>query len=154
MRFLLALCAVSCLQAQSAEPWKAVQFLTGDWMGEGNGSPGASAGACSFAFDLQHKVLIRKSYAESPTSRHDDLMVVYFDTASKSLKAIYFDSEDHVIHYNVESGPDSVQFLNEQYRLTYRKASADSLSMDFDVAPPGKSFTRYLHATLKKKIAQ
>jgi hypothetical protein len=74
-------------------------------------------------------------------------MVLYLE---KELKAIYFDNEGHVIHYTVESGPDWVRFVNEQYRLTYRK-DGDKLAMDFDIAPPGKPFSNYLHATLRKK---
>jgi len=151
MRLLLPLCAAVCLCAQPADAWKPLQFLTGEWVGEGAGSPGETAGACSFTFDLQHKVMIRKSFAESSTFRHDDLMVVYLDSTSKNLRAIYFDSEDHVIHYTVESGADSVRFLSEQYRLTYRKDGADKLSLDFEIAPPGKPFSNYLHATLRKK---
>jgi hypothetical protein len=148
MKFLLPLVAAISLSAQPADPWKAVQFLSGEWVGEGSGSPGESAGACSFTFDLQRKVLVRKSYAESATVRHEDLMVIYFE---KDLKAIYLDSEGHVIHYTVESGPDSVRFLSEQYRLTYRKNGEGKLSLDFDIAPPGKPFSSYLHATLRKK---
>jgi hypothetical protein len=149
MRFLLVLVAAGCLGAQTADPWKPLQLLAGEWVGEGTGSPGESAGACSFAFDLQRKVMIRKSYAESPSFRHDDLMVIYLE--SKSLKAMYFDSEDHVIQYTVEAGPDFVKFLDNQYRLTYRKSGEGRLAMDFDVAPPGKPFANYIHATLKKK---
>jgi hypothetical protein len=149
MRFLLLLSVALYLSAQPADPWKPLQFLGGEWIGEGAGSPGESTGACSFAFDLQRKVLIRKSYAESPRSRHDDLMVVFLE--SKNLKAIYFDSEDHVIRYTVEAGPDLVRFINEQYRLTYRKSGEDKLLMDFDVGAPGKPLSNYLHATLRRK---
>jgi hypothetical protein len=105
-------------------------------------------GACAFAFDVQRKVLVRKSYADAPTYRHDDLIVIYFD---RDLKAIYFDSEDHVIHYSVESSPGEVRFVSEQYRLTYRKNGDDKIAMDFDVAPLGKPFSNYLHATLRRK---
>lgn len=141
---LLVLVAMS---VHAQDPWKGLQFLAGEWVGEGAGSPGDSAGACSFTFDLQRKIMVRKSFAEAPTFRHEDLMVVYLD---KDLKAIYFDSEGHVIHYTVESGPDSVRFLSEQYRLIYRK-EGDKLLLDFDIAPPGKPFSNYLHATLRKK---
>jgi hypothetical protein len=151
MKYLLLILAATCAGAQTADPFKAIQFLTGDWAGEGAGSPGESAGACSFALDLQGKVLIRKSYAVSAQGRHDDLMVVYFDESSKNLKAIYFDNEGHIIHYTVESGPDSAVFRNEQYRLTYRKSGGDKLAMDFDIAAQGKPFANYLHATLRKK---
>ena len=96
MKYLLLLLAASFLSGQPADPWTSLQFLTGEWVGETS----ASSGACSFTFDLQRKVLIRKSYAESSSSRHEDMMVIYFE---KGLKAIYFDNEDHVIHYTVES---------------------------------------------------
>jgi hypothetical protein len=141
MKYLLLLLAASCVSAQPVDPFNALQFLTGEWVGEGAGSPGQSAGACSFTLDLQGKVLIRKSYAVSTKGRHEDLMVVYLDEASKNLKAVYFDNEGHVIHYTVDAGPDSAVFRNEQYRLTYRKDRADKLAMDFDVAAPGKPFT-------------
>ena len=147
MKYLLLLVATIGMNAQPADPWKGLQILTGEWVGEGSGSPGESAGACSFTVDLQRKVMVRKNYAQAPTFRHEDLMVIYFD---KDLKAIYFDSEDHVIHYTVESGPDSVRFVNEQYRLTYRK-EGEKLALDFEIAPPGKPFANYLHATLRRK---
>jgi hypothetical protein len=143
MKYLLPLLAASFLSGQTADPWKGLEFLTGEWVGESS----QSSGACSFAFDLQRKVLIRKSYAESSGSRHEDLLVIYFE---KGLKAIYFDNEDHIIHYTLESSAGSVRFLNEQYRLTYRK-DGEKLVMDFDIAPPGKPFSNYLHAALRKK---
>jgi hypothetical protein len=140
MKYLLLLLTASHLAAQPEDPWKPVQFLSGEWVGD-------TPGACSFAFDLGRKILVRKSFSESPAGRHEDLMVLYLE---KELKAIYFDNEGHVIHYTVESGPDWVRFVNEQYRLTYRK-DGDKLAMDFDIAPPGKPFSNYLHATLRKK---
>ena len=146
-----AACIAPCIQAQPADPFYSVRFLTGEWVGEGAGSPGDSAGACSFTMDLQGKVMVRKSFSQSATGRHEDLMVIYLDQDSKSLKAIYFDNEGHVIHYSVEPGSSSVRFLNQQYRLTYRKMGADKLALDFDIAAPGKPFSNYLHATLRKK---
>jgi hypothetical protein len=141
MKYLLLLLAAVAINAQ--DPWKGLDFLAGEWVGETS----QSSGACSFTFDLQRKVLIRKSYAESSGSRHEDLMVIYLE---KGLKAIYFDNEDHTIHYTLESSPDSVRFLNDQYRLTYRK-DGEKLVMDFDIAPPGKPFSNYLHAALRRK---
>jgi hypothetical protein len=136
MRLLLFLALT--LKAQTADPWKPVQFLVGEWTAEeGNGGS-------SFDFDLQRKILIRKNFAPG----HEDLMVVYLDPG---LKAIYFDNEGHVIHYTVEAAADSVRFVNEQYRLTYRKTGDEKLTLDFDIAPPGKPFANYIHASLRKK---
>jgi hypothetical protein len=140
MKYLLFFAAL-CVNAQ--DPWKPLQILTGEWVGES----ADSTGACSFTFDLQRKVLVRKSYAESAASRHEDLMVIYLEPTPK---AIYFDNEGHVIHYTMEASPDSVRFLNDQYRLTYRR-NGDKLLMDFDIAQQGKPFSNYLHATLRKK---
>jgi hypothetical protein len=55
-----------------------------------------------------------------------------------------------VIQYTVEPGPDSVRLLNESYRLTYRKAGEGKVTLDFDIAPPGKPFANYIHAVLKR----
>ncbi len=151
MRALLCFAAAIAVLAENPDPWKPLEFLAGQWAGEGKGPPGEGAGGSSFDFDLQHKVLIRKNYAVYPTFRHDDLMVVYLDPVSKALKAIYFDNEEHVIHYTVESGEDWVRFLSEAYRLTYRKAGRDKLLLDFDIAPPGKPFANYIHAELRRK---
>lgn len=140
MKYLLLVLAAMSVHAQTADPWKPLQMLSGEWVGD-------SPGACSFSFDLQRRVMVRKSYAEGAASRHEDLMVVYLE---KGLRAIYFDNEDHVIHYTVEPGADSVRFVNEQYRLTYRK-DGDKLLMDFEIAAPGKPFANYLHATLRRK---
>ena len=137
MRFWLLLAAAACLRAE--DPWKPLQLLMGEWVADG--------GACSFDFDLERKVLIRKNYA----GPHQDLTVIYVDPATKALKAIYFDNEDHVIQYAVESGPDSVRFLNQSYRLTYKKSGENKLTLDFDIAPPGKPFASYIHAVLSRK---
>lgn len=149
MRYLFLLSATLSLHAQALDPWKPLQFLAGEWVGEGSGTPGDGVGGCTFEFDLQKKVMVRKNYAVYPTFRHDDLMVVYME--SKTMKAIYFDNEEHVIHYTVEAGPAEVKFLSESFRMTYRKTVDGKLALDFDVAPPGKPFANYIHAVLRKK---
>jgi hypothetical protein len=136
MRLWLLLAFATCLRADDL--WKPLQFLMGQWNADG--------GACSFDFDLDRKVLIRKSYA----GPHHDLTVIYADPSTKGLKAIYFDNEDHVIEYKVEAAGDIVRFVNEGYRLTYKKSGENELTLDFDIAPPGKPFANYIHAVLKR----
>jgi hypothetical protein len=70
-----------------AQDWGPAQFLIGKWKGEGSGSPGQGAGEFSFTPDVQGKVLIRKSFAEYPGSRHDDLTILYRENGA--LHAIY-----------------------------------------------------------------
>jgi hypothetical protein len=138
----------------------------GEWVGEGSGKPGQGSGAFSFTTDLQGKVLIRKNYAEYPPTkdrpafRHEDLMIVYRDDSGSQLHAIYFDSENHTISYGIKTiDSNTVEFLSEvdpatpRYRLTYRKTSADTLSIKFEIAPPGKpdSFATYIEAVSRRK---
>jgi hypothetical protein len=147
--------------------WGPLQFLVGDWVGEGGGSPGQGAGEFSFQPDLQGRILVRKNFAaypatkDRPASRHDDLTIVYRESEGGPLKAIYFDNEGHVINYAVTapSGKDSVELLSDaspsgpRFRLTYSKAGADAVGIRFEMAPPGKpdAFSTYIEAKAKRK---
>lgn len=73
------------LKGQQRTGLDSLQFLAGS----GTGEPGQGVGEFSFSFDLQDKVLVRKSFAEYPATkekpayRHDDMMIIYKD-ADKS----------------------------------------------------------------------
>src|SRR5947207_9345546 len=89
--------------------WDQMRPLVGQWKASGNGSPGQGEGKFSFAFDLQNKVLVRKSHTDYPAVQgkpafaHDDLMVIYLDEISHKFRADYFDNEGHVIRYTAVS---------------------------------------------------
>ena len=146
--------------AQSSDPFRPLEFLMGDWTGEGGGGPGEGSGGCSFHYDVQRRVVVRKNHAEYPAQgdraaySHDDLMIVYAE--NDALRAIYFDSENHVIRYGVEESGDEVRFVSEpaanqpRYRLTYRKTSTTAVSLQFEIAPPGKDFQSYIVAKLRR----
>jgi hypothetical protein len=163
MRSFILLALVFAPSILFADDWGPVQFLIGSWTGEGNGGPGRGAGSFSFTPDLQGKVLVRKSFAEypaangKPAARHDDLMIVYRDAASQQLRAIYFDSEEHVIQYSVKSLDGAAVFATEtppsapRYRLTYTATSKDELKLKFEIAPPGKEFATYIEAAASRK---
>jgi hypothetical protein len=156
----------SAQQAAKPANWEAWQFLLGEWEGKGGGGPGQGAGGFTFALDLQKRVLVRRNHSDYPATdkqpafSHEDLMVIYQE-ADKSTRAIYFDNEGHVIHYNVEFSTDqnSLVFLSEagpsapQFRLTYSKAPRNSLAIKFEIAPPGApgKFSTYLQAVAQKK---
>ena len=159
---LLVAIAVAPLFAQTSKPadrWAPVSFLIGEWTGEGSGGPGNGTGGFSFLPDQNGTVLIRKNRADYPAGKdrpafsHTDLMIVYKEGDSK-LRAIYFDTEDHVIHYTVEPAPDgkSVRFLSDNYRLTYTKTGADTVGIKFEIAPPGKpgAFATYIEASARR----
>ena len=151
----------------SDETWKALDSLVGTWVGEGSGDPGQGTGGFSFAWDLQGKILVRKSYADypatkdRPASSHQDLMVVYQEPDTRLSKAVYLDNEGHVINYTVTLSPDakSIVFLSElrpstpRYRLIYIMTGKDRVELTFEIAPPDKpdSFTTYIKAGARRQ---
>jgi hypothetical protein len=156
-------------QAQAKDdPWDPFRFLIGDWVGEGK--EGQGSGSFSLTPDLQGKVLVRKNHAELPAANgrpaavHEDLMVIYKSENGKSHKAIYFDSEDHIINYTVTFLPDkqTLTFVSAaapqapRFRLSYQKEAEDRVGIKFEIAPPGKpeEFKTYLEGKAKKKPSQ
>jgi hypothetical protein len=154
------LAALSTLHAQTGESWKKLDFLLGDWTGvagEKDTPLGAAQGPFSFQAELQRKIIVRRnaSHYDSGT-QHDDLMVIYLDTPNQTPRAIYFDTEGHVIRYNLTfPSANRVVFESEgaqagpKYRLTYWMEGA-SLHGRFDIAAAGE-YRTYLNWTAKKR---
>jgi len=146
--------------------WGAVQYLVGDWTGEGGGEPGQGNGSFSFKPDLQGKILVRKNRAEYPATKdraafvHEDLMVVYRGAPDTGLRAIYFDSEGHAIQYEVQAPADgsAVVFVSgaeasaPRYRLTYTRVDQDHVKIKFEIAPSGRpeQFASYIEAGARR----
>jgi hypothetical protein len=167
MRHFFVVVMLLCSLGAHGQDWGSLQFLVGHWNGEGNtADQGPGAGAFSFTPDLQGKVLLRKNFAEYPAAngkpayRHDDLMIVYHDGVTHDLRAIYFDSEEHLIHYVIKSSGNGVEFQSEgpqdatRFRLTYTSAGADRLKLKFEIAPPGKAFATYIEASAHREKSE
>ena len=165
VRIVLALFAATLLAAQS-DPWKSLAFLEGTWDARTQGGkPGvASSGTYTFRKELGGHVLARHSSSsgcKGPTDfdcEHGDLLYIFQDAAGQPLKAIYFDNEGHVIHYNV-SAPDtaSAVFVSDpaspgpQFRLIYSRHGS-SMSGKFQMRiPPKTEWTSYLEWSGAKK---
>jgi hypothetical protein len=145
--------------------WDAWQFLIGEWVGEGGGTPGQGSGVLTFRFDLQAQVLIRENHVDFPATSdrpaftHDDLTVIYPDL-SGSMRAIYFDNEGHVIAYAVSSTADTIVLVSEpepnapRFRTTYAQQEKGTVFTRFEIAPPGDpdAFALYVEGTSKRKI--
>ncbi len=116
------------------DSWKALSFLEGTWDAKAQGNAGASAtGTYTFRRELRNHILARHSDSNSACKgpatfdcEHGDLLYVYEDAPGQPLKAIYFDNEGHVIHYDVSTPhPAMTVFLSEssrpgpQFRLVY-----------------------------------
>ena len=151
-RLLLTFATASCVAgwAQTTTPsggkfgpqWR---LLAGEWTGEA--ATGGSTGSCSFRFDLAGHILVRTNHAEGipagnrTAAAHDDLMVIYPGANEALAHATYWDNEGHVIEYLATWSADgnTLTFLSKpgagpQFRLTYKKLDADSLTVSFDMA--------------------
>ena len=147
--------AVFAAEPAALEPFG---FLIGGWPASGAGQPGTGSGTAVFTRGLQGRVILRTSYAEypatagKPTSRHDDLMVIY-GVSGAGVRADYYDNEGHVIRYVVHSpAPGQAVFVSEatggepRFRLIYSLQATGVLKGDFAIAPPGapEAFKQYL----------
>ncbi len=140
--------------------WKKLEFLLGKWAGsagEKDTPRGAGQGRFSFEPELNRKIIVRHNYAAYTSGvRHDDLMVIYLDAPDDAPRAIYFDTEGHVIRYSLTfPAPDSVIFESDgtrpgpRYRLSY-SLNGRALDGKFEVAPPGAEYKLYMSWTSKK----
>jgi hypothetical protein len=160
-RLLAALAMVASLAAQTGGNWTKLDFLLGDWTGvagERDTQLGAGQGSFSFQPELKQKIIVRRNNAHYDSGvQHDDLMVIYLDAPSETPRAIYFDTEGHVIRYNLSfPSPDRVVFESEagqpgpRYRLTYWM-EGKSLKGRFEIAESASEYKTYLSWASKKR---
>lgn len=161
--------SVTSLHAQAPDatsnPFQPLAFLQGTWNAKAQGDTGAAAtGWYTFQLELADHVLARHSYTaecKGPSNydcAHGDLLYIYVDGAGQALKAIYFDSEGHIIHYDVSTPePGTAVFLSDasipgpQFRLVYTLKDS-ILSGKFQMRVPGQTEWRsYLEWTGGRK---
>jgi hypothetical protein len=144
--FVAALGVTTAGRAQTPTDLSALAFLLGDW--DAVGLPRGESGAFNFSLAVQDRIIVRTNYAKypardgRPATRHDDLMVIFVEDGA--IKADYFDSEKHVIHYVVQArGPRDVVFVSEpkesepRYRLAYSLGADGVLKGTFEMAASG-----------------
>jgi hypothetical protein len=159
-RLLAALAFVASLTAQTGDNWTKLDFLLGNWLGvagEKDTPLGAGQGSFSFKPELNRKIIVRRNNAKYNSGvQHDDLMVIYLDPPNDTPRAIDFDTEGHVIRYNLSfPAPNRVVFETDgsepgpKYRLTYWMESA-SLNGRFEIAAPKSEYKTYLSWISKK----
>jgi hypothetical protein len=147
--------ASSVMQAQTSDAWKKLDFLFGEWTGsaaEKDTPLGGGHGSFSFEPELNRKIIVRHNHAGYDSgTQHDDLMVIYLDAPNETPRAIYFDTEGHVIRYNL-AFPSAARVVFEtdaaqpgpRYRLTYW-TEGESLNGRFEVAAPAGEYKTYLN---------
>lgn len=116
-----------------SDPFRNLSFLEGTWDANvQNIAAVTESGRYTFQRELNGHILARHATNDSTCKApanydcaHSDLLYVFPDTSAGGLKAIYFDNEGHVIHYDVSTPePGGVVFLSEpgpgpQFRLAY-----------------------------------
>jgi hypothetical protein len=83
--------------------------------------------------------------------------VIYAD--SGKIRADYYDSEGHVIRYDVQvPKPSAAAFISEEiaaaprYRLSYEAKENGIVAGKFEIAPPGKAFFAYLQWSTRRAV--
>ena len=147
---------------QQKSPWEKWNWLMGEWKGEGSGQPGQGGGTCSFSFDLDKKIVVRKNHAEYPATEkkpliiHDDLMIVYLDFTGVPSKAIYFDNEGHTINYTISYSDKSIVMTSDKipnvpvFRLTYVSDDNQTMGIKFEMSQDGEKYITYTEGKCKK----
>ena len=148
---LFAMPILAQTAAPGADAWKSIDFLEGTWAATGQGAGGATAsGKYTFATELGGHVMARHSTTDAnckgPATfdcAHGDLLYIFEDAPGQPLKAIYFDNEGHVIHYDV-SAPDAMTavFLSvpgpgPRFRLVYQ-LKGGVMTGKFQMQMPGQ----------------
>lgn len=152
--------------ATASEQWNALHFLEGTWDAQtaGGASGATAAGSYVFRKELGGHILARHSSStgcEGPDDfdcEHGDLLYIFQDSPGQPLRAIYFDNEGHVIHYNVSTpGPEQVLLISDasvpgpRFRLIYERRSG-VMSGKFQVQLPGQpEWKSYLEWSGSKK---
>ena len=143
----------------TVDMWQSLRFLVGTWEAktQGGSANATASGTYTFQPELRNHILARHSGSElckGPADyncEHGDLLYVYQEASGRPYKAIYFDNEGHVIHYDVSvPSATSVIFLSDpalpgpQFRLSY-ELNGLNMSGKFQLRMPGKAdFKSYL----------
>ena len=159
--YLLGFASISL--AQQDTTWNHWNWLAGDWIGEGSGTPGQGSGWFSFTPELNGKIIVRKSHSEYPAAKdkpeiiHDDLMVVYLDDDQQPNKAIYFDNEGHIINYTITYSDANIVFTSSKalnssvFRLTYIPLNKETINVKFEMSRDGLNFQTYVEGKSVRK---
>jgi hypothetical protein len=152
---------ITCFGQQSTT-WEKWNWLIGKWKGEGSGQPGQGGGTFSFKFDLDKKIIVRKSHSEYPATDnkpkviHDDFMIIYLDYNGTPSKAIYFDNEGHTINYTISYSDKSVVLISDKipnvpiFRLSYTSIDSETINTKFEVSQDGEKFITYIEGKSNK----
>ena len=139
------------------DPWLPIRFLFGSWEARTTGGLAQAQASAGYTFRLELRDHIvarhtRSGVCAAPDDfncQHSDLLYIYPE--GSGFKAIYFDNEGHIIHYDLSiPKPGTAVFLSDaqqpgpQYRLSYELLDG-TMSGKFELKMPGQAeFMSYL----------
>ncbi|MFI5143993.1 MAG: hypothetical protein ACHQJ4_00225 [Ignavibacteria bacterium] len=142
--------SINSQDKNSDTTWSQWQPLIGTWKGNNSGEPGQGEGYFTFGFELSGNILMRKGHTvfpgheNQPARVHDDVLIIYKENSGVPDKADYFDSEGHVLHYNISYSGNGIVILTSipvkdspVFRLTFIKMDNTSMDIKFEYAMPG-----------------
>jgi len=120
---------------QGGDEWKAYRFILGKWTGDALGPEGHGPGTVTAVTDLDGSILRLENAVEFTGGS-----VSYRDYRSTMIvshgnKALFLDSEGHVVHYTVHAENNSIVFSGPRVRMTYQAVGDNKLKCTFDMAP-------------------
>ena len=145
-----------------ADPWAAVRFLEGDWVGVAEGVPGVGTVHRSYEFVLGYRFLYERNVSAYAPKKpdtggelHEHWSVVSYDKKRNLLVLRQFHQEGFVNQYVLDpekSTGTRLEFVSESFenldprwkaRETYDLKPPNAFTETFELAEPGKDFTVY-----------
>ena len=160
--FAIAFFALTVTSFSQQNNWDKWNWLLGEWQGAGSGQPGQGGGTFTFAFELDKKIIVRKSSTEFPATEnrpqfvYQDLMIVYLDYTSNPTKAICFNNEGYTINYLITYAEKSIILTSEKnpnapiFRLTYTLLDDKTVNTKFEMSQDGENFMTHIEGKSKK----
>jgi hypothetical protein len=168
---ILALSLFGQEQRASSDAFASLRFFVGSWRGEQNGEPGKGVSERTYSFVLNGRFLQMKNTSTYPPQgknksgeTHHDLGMISYDKTRKRFVFRQFHQEGFVNTYvqSSSSDPKKLVFVSEaienispgwRARETYSIVNEDEFFERFELAEPGKDFTVYSEAHLRRRGA-
>jgi hypothetical protein len=154
--------------ASKADPFAPLHFFVGAWRGDQSGEPGHGISERTYAFVLNGRFLQVNNTSTYPAQEknkagevHHDMGMIGYDKARRKFVFRQFHTEGFVNTYIQEDGgdPKKLVFVSESIenippgwraRETYLLLNDNEFIERFELAEPGKDFTLYSEAHLKR----